>query len=326
MKNILITGVAGFIGAYVANTLLARGHRVTGIDNLNCYYSTALKNYRLKWLTHYPNFEFIKTDLAELPLESKTFEVPKFSHVVHLAGQAGVRYSIDNPEACKRSNIDGFNTVLAWCRQTPPDHFIFASSSSVYGNSHRSFNKEGDATDSPLSLYAITKKQNEILGYEQSVQEGIPTTGLRLFSVYGPAGRPDMAYFKFTKAILENKTISVYNNGQHERDFTYIDDIVEGITSTIDHPPTSKSAPFRTLNLGSGRPVALEHFISTLEDILGKAAIKHYLDIQPGDVLRTSANIEAAQQLINFSPSTTLQTGLENFAAWYKTTYRQIHY
>lgn len=317
--NILVTGVAGFIGARVAAALLGDGHVVAGVDSVNDYYDIGLKRFRLAQLEPHQNFKFYRLDLADNARVSKLFVGHKFDIVVHLAAQAGVRYSIGNPSAYIASNILGFQNILENCRDHCPKHLVFASSSSVYGNSTASEFKETDVTDAPISLYAATKKSNEVIGHSYAKLYGIPMTGLRFFTVYGPAGRPDMAYFSFAKAILSGQPIRVFNRGQLWRDFTYIDDIVDGVVRVCDASPDSLDIPYRLLNLGNNRPVKLDQFIALLETLLGKPAVREDVEMQPGDVLRTCANIDAANALVGYEPTTSIETGLSRFVEWYRS-------
>ena len=321
MKRFLVTGAAGFIGANVAGALLAAGHGVVGVDNLNDYYDPTLKRHRLQALLAQTNFTFVEGDLADPAIISRIFQQGPFPIVAHLAAQAGVRYSLENPGAYIQSNIVGFQNLLEACRTKPPEHFVFASSSSVYGNSNRAWLTETDPTDSPVSLYAATKKSNELVGHTYATLYGLPMTGLRFFTVYGPAGRPDMAYFSFTKAIIEGSPIRVFNHGDLERDFTFIDDIVAGVLAVADKPPSDQAIPFRILNLGNHQPVRLSTFIETLEELIGREAIKEMVDMQPGDVYRTAANIDAAKELVGFEPTTDLRSGLTPFVTWYRDYY-----
>ena len=321
MKRFLVTGAAGFIGANVAGALLDAGHDVVGVDNLNDYYDPTLKRHRLQALLAQAAFTFVEGDLADPAVISRIFQQGPFPIVVHLAAQAGVRYSLENPGAYIQSNIVGFQNLLEACRTKPPEHFVFASSSSVYGNSNRAWLTETDPTDSPVSLYAATKKSNELVGHTYATLYGLPMTGLRFFTVYGPAGRPDMAYFSFTKAIIEGSPIRVFNHGDLERDFTFIDDIVAGVLAVADKPPSDQAIPFRILNLGNHQPVRLSTFIATLEELIGREAIKEMVDMQPGDVYRTAANIDAARELVGFEPTTDLRSGLTPFVAWYRDYY-----
>ena len=322
MNRYLVTGAAGFIGANVAQALLDAGHEVVGIDNLNDYYDADLKHYRLNPLLNHSGFSFVQGDLADAQVVDSLFAQQNFDCVIHLAAQAGVRYSLENPSAYIQSNIVGFQHLIEECREKPPAHFVFASSSSVYGNSDREWFSESDPTDTPVSLYAATKKSNEMVAHTYAHLHGLPATGLRFFTVYGPAGRPDMAYFGFTKAIVEGTPIQVFNEGQLERDFTYIDDIVSGVVAAAAAPPVELEVPYRLLNLGNHQPVKLGDFIATLEGLLGKEANKQLVGMQPGDVYRTAANIDAAKALVGFEPSTELATGLERFVAWYRDYYQ----
>jgi UDP-glucuronate 4-epimerase len=322
VNRYLVTGAAGFIGANVAQALLDAGCDVVGVDSLNDYYDVGLKHYRLKPLLDHSDFSFVQGDLADTQIVDSLFARHDFDCVIHLAAQAGVRYSLENPGAYIQSNILGFQHLIDACRAKPPAHFVFASSSSVYGNSDREWFSETDPTDTPVSLYAATKKSNEMVAHTYAHLHGLPATGLRFFTVYGPAGRPDMAYFGFTKAIAEGTPIQVFNEGQLERDFTYIDDIVSGVVAAATAPPVDLEAPYRLLNLGNHQPVKLGDFIATLEDLLGKEANKQLVGMQPGDVYRTAANIDAAKALVGFEPSTDLATGLERFVAWYRNYYR----
>jgi len=322
MNRYLVTGAAGFIGANVAQALLDAGHEVVGIDSLNDYYDVELKRYRLNPLLQHSGFSFVQGDLADGQVVDSLFAQQNFDCVIHLAAQAGVRYSLENPSAYIQSNILGFQHLIDACRAKPPAHFVFASSSSVYGNSDREWFSESDPTDTPVSLYAATKKSNEMVAHTYAHLHGLPATGLRFFTVYGPAGRPDMAYFGFTKAIVEGTPIQVFNEGQLERDFTYIDDIVSGVVGAAAAPPVELEVPYRVLNLGNHQPVKLGDFIATLEGLLGKEANKQLVGMQPGDVYRTAANIDAAKALVGFEPSTELATGLERFVAWYRDYYQ----
>ena len=322
MNRYLVTGAAGFIGANVALALLDAGCEVVGVDNLNDYYDVDLKQYRLKPLLDHSGFSFVQGDLADAQIVDSLFAQYDFECVIHLAAQAGVRYSLENPGAYIQSNIVGFQHLIEACREKPPAHFVFASSSSVYGNSDREWFSETDPTDTPVSLYAATKKSNEMVAHTYAHLHGLPATGLRFFTVYGPAGRPDMAYFGFTKAIVEGTPIQVFNEGQLERDFTYIDDIVSGVVAAAGAPPVDLEVPYRLLNLGNHQPVKLGDFIATLEGLLGKEANKELVGMQPGDVYRTAANIDAARALVGFEPSTDLATGLQRFVAWYRDYYQ----
>ena len=322
MHRYLVTGAAGFIGANVAQALLYAGCEVVGVDSLNNYYDVDLKHYRLKPLLEHSRFSFVQGDMADAQIVDSLFTQHDFDCVIHLAAQAGVRYSLENPGAYIQSNVVSFQHLIDACRATPPAHFVFASSSSVYGNSNRKWFSESDPTDTPVSLYAATKKSNEMVAHTYAHLYGLPSTGLRFFTVYGPAGRPDMAYFGFTKAIVEGTPIQVFNEGQLERDFTYIDDIVSGVVAAAAAPPVDLEVPYRLLNLGNHQPVKLGDFIATLEGLLGKEANKQLVGMQPGDVYRTAANIEAAKALVGFEPSTDLATGLDRFVAWYRDYYQ----
>ena len=331
--RILVTGVAGFIGCHLALRLLADGHEVVGIDNLNDYYPVELKRDRLKLLTG-PAFCFEKLEMADADALAALFAKYKFDRVVHLAAQAGVRYSLENPAAYIQANLVAFGNLLECCRQHPVEHLVYASSSSVYGlNSQMPFSVR-DNVDHPISLYAATKKANELMSHAYSHLYGLPTTGLRFFTVYGPWGRPDMALFKFTAAILEGRPIDVYNCGQMRRDFTYIDDIVEGVVRTLWQTaapdpawtatapnPGSSPAPYRIYNIGNNQSVALDEFIHTLEQALGKQAKRNNLPMQPGDVPATYADISDLNEAVGFQPSTSIKTGIERFVSWYRNYY-----
>ena len=322
MHRYLVTGAAGFIGANVAQALLDAGCEVVGVDSLNDYYDVDLKHYRLKPLLEHSGFSFVQSDIADAQIVDSLFTQHDFDCVIHLAAQAGVRYSLENPGAYIQSNVVGFQHLIDACRAKPPGHFVFASSSSVYGNSNRKWFSESDPTDTPVSLYAATKKSNEMMAHTYAHLHGLPSTGLRFFTVYGPAGRPDMAYFGFTKAIVEGTPIQVFNEGQLERDFTYVDDIVSGVVAAAAAPPVDLEVPYRLLNLGNHKPVQLGDFIATLEGLLGKEAYKQLVGMQPGDVYRTAANIDAAKALVGFEPTTDLATGLERFVTWYRDYYQ----
>ena len=317
-RPVLVTGAAGFIGAAVCHALLAEGRQVIGVDSLNDYYDPSLKQHRLSALLKHEAFTFQRLNLADAAGVKTLFAANRFQLVIHLAAQAGVRYSLENPAAYIESNIQGFHSVLEACREHAPAHLVFASSSSVYGNSDKPLFSEGDNTDTPVSLYAATKKSNEVVGHSYAKLYGIPMTGLRFFTVYGPAGRPDMAYYNFTRAILAGETIRVFNHGNLERDFTYIDDIVSGVSAVAKVPPDEKNPPYRLLNLGNNAPVKLGFFIETLEQLLGTQAKKEMVDMQPGDVHRTCANIDSANELVDYEPSTSLEVGLKKFVDWYQ--------
>ena len=332
--NYLVTGAAGFIGANVSKRLCAMGHEVVGIDNLNDYYDVGLKLARLAPLEALSNFRFIKQDLADREGIAALFAQQGFQRVIHLAAQAGVRYSLDNPLAYADSNLVGHLTILEGCRHHKIEHLVYASSSSVYGlNQKMPFSTE-DSVDHPISLYAATKKANELMSHTYSHLYQLPTTGLRFFTVYGPWGRPDMALFKFTKAILAGETIDVYNHGDLSRDFTYIDDIVEGIIRVQDKPPSStpdwhvetgtpanSSAPYRVFNIGNGSPVQLLDFITALERALGIEAKKQFLPMQPGDVHSTWADTEDLFKAVGYKPQVDINTGVGRFVEWYRAFY-----
>ena len=328
--KVLVTGAAGFIGMHVVQRLAARGDSVVGIDNLNAYYDPSLKHARLAELAGLANFRFEPLDIVDGAALDALFAREKFDRVVHLAAQAGVRYSIDNPLAYGDSNLSGFLHVLEACRHHAVDHLVYASSSSVYGGIAKMPFSEADSVDHPVSLYAATKKANELMAHTYSHLYGIPTTGLRFFTVYGPWGRPDMAYFSFTRDILEGKPIAVYNDGKMMRDFTYIDDVVDGIVAVLDKPatpdpdfeplapnPGTSRAPYRVFNIGNQDPVALGDFIATIEAALGVTAVRDYKPMQPGDVVATHADVSALQRWTGASPHTPLATGIRHFVAWY---------
>jgi UDP-glucuronate 4-epimerase len=329
----LVTGAAGFIGSQVAQTLALQGHLVIGIDNLNDYYDPALKHARLARITSAldaqncaANFEFIRLDIADRDGVAELFAKEKFDRVIHLAAQAGVRYSIDNPMAYVDSNLVGMMTILEGCRHHQVQHLVYASSSSVYGNQEKVPFSETDPVDTPISLYAATKKSNELMAHTYSHLYQLPTTGLRFFTVYGPWGRPDMAPWKFTKAILAGQSIDVYNHGKLMRDFTYIDDIVEGIIRIQDQVPASIGYPtqlaanpyYALYNIGNNQPVALEDFIAAIENAAGLSANKNYLPMQAGDVYQTYADIEKLKNAVLFKPATPLSDGMLHFVDWYK--------
>ncbi|MFU2316960.1 NAD-dependent epimerase [Rahnella sp. PCH160] len=331
----LVTGAAGFIGFYVSQRLLAAGHSVVGLDNLNGYYDVNLKLARLARLENKDGFEFIKLDLADREGMAALFAEQRFERVIHLAAQAGVRYSIENPLAYADSNLIGFVNVLEGCRHNKVGHLLYASSSSVYGLNKKQPFSTDDSVDHPVSLYAATKKANELMAHTYSHLYGIPTTGLRFFTVYGPWGRPDMALFKFTKAMIAGQSIDVYNRGEMYRDFTYIDDIAEAIVRlqdvipqqdanwTVENgSPASSSAPYSVYNIGNNNPVKLMTYISALEKALGKVADKNLLPMQPGDVKDTSADTAPLYQAINFKPETPVEQGVQNFVDWYRDFYQ----
>lgn len=331
---ILVTGVAGFIGAAAAERLLARGERVVGLDNLNAYYDPALKRARLERLEALAPagaFAFHRLDLVDAEAVAALFAAERPSRVLHLAAQAGVRHSIDNPALYIQSNLVGFGTVLEGCRHAGVEHLVYASSSSIYGgNRHMPF-REQDPVNHPVSLYAATKKANELMAHTYSHLYGLPATGLRFFTVYGPWGRPDMAPMLFARAILAGDPIRVFNHGRMERDFTYIDDIVEGVIRCLDKPatadpafdplhpdPSTAAAPHRVFNIGNSRPVPLLRFIELLEQALGRPAIRDLQPMQPGDVPATAADTSALESWVGFRPSTAIETGIGHFAAWYR--------
>ncbi|MBI4694042.1 MAG: NAD-dependent epimerase [Gammaproteobacteria bacterium] len=332
--RILVTGAAGFIGSRLSERLLARGDHVIGIDNLNDYYDVTLKEARLKRLLPNANFEFRKLDIADRAAMEDLFESVKPQRVMHLAAQAGVRYSIENPHVYVESNIVGYLNVIEGCRHNGVEHLVYASTSSVYGANTRMPFSVHDNVDHPVSMYAATKKANELMAHSYSHLYGLPTTGLRFFTVYGPWGRPDMSLFLFTRKILAGEPIDVFNYGNHRRDFTYVDDIVEGIIRCIDKvatpaetwngdapdPGTSK-APYRLYNIGANTPVPLMDFISTLERCLGIEAKKNMLPLQPGDVPDTYADVSALVDDVGYRPQTPISTGIANFVSWYKGYY-----
>lgn len=349
MKKILITGTAGFIGSYLAKRLIERSDDIMGYDNINDYYDVNLKYARLqnaginkeqiinnKMLesNKFSNYLFIKASLEDPDTLKLVFETFKPDVVVNLAAQAGVRYSLENPMTYVNSNIVGFVNILEMCRTYKPDHLVYASSSSVYGLNKKMPLSVSDNVDHPISLYAASKKSNELMAHAYSHLFNVPTTGLRFFTVYGPWGRPDMALFLFTKAILEGKPIDVFNNGDMVRDFTYVDDIVEGIIKVIDNPPSGNKewsgeypdpatspAPYRLFNIGNSSPVNLMDYIGAIEDTLGKTAIKNFLSMQPGDVLATHADISQLEKEIGYKPTTSVKEGIKRFVEWYKDFY-----
>jgi UDP-glucuronate 4-epimerase len=330
----LVTGAAGFIGFHVVQRLVAQGHDVIGIDNLNDYYDVNLKLARLDVLAKLPLFKFIKLDLADRSGISDLFVREKFDRVIHLAAQAGVRYSIDNPMAYADSNLIGHLAILEGCRHNDVKHLVYASSSSVYGLNSKIPFATSDSVDHPISLYAATKKSNELMSHTYSHLYSVPTTGLRFFTVYGPWGRPDMALFKFTKAIINGEPIDVYNQGDMRRDFTYIDDIVEGIIRIQDIIPqvnndwkietasaANSSAPYKIFNIGNGNPVKLLDFIQSLEKSIGAAAHKNLMPMQPGDVYQTYADVEDLFTATRYKPSMSVEQGVDNFVQWYRKFY-----
>ncbi len=333
--NILVTGAAGFIGYHVCRQLLDRGDQVTGVDNLNDYYDVSLKESRLALLQPYETFTFRKMEIADRQAMEELFRQGGFERVVNLAAQAGVRYSLINPYSYIDSNIQGFLNILEGCRHNGVKHLVYASSSSVYGANESMPFSVHDNVDHPLSLYAASKKANELMAHTYSHLYNLPTTGLRFFTVYGPWGRPDMALFLFTDAILNDRPIKIFNYGKHRRDFTYIDDITEGVLRTLDHvagpnpdwtgmnpDPGSSRAPWRVYNIGNSRPVELMDYISALEKELGRTAIKEYLPLQPGDVPDTYADVEQLIKDVHYRPETTVEEGIKKFVLWYREYYR----
>ena len=335
MQKLLVTGAAGFIGFHVAKRCLQAGIEVVGLDNLNEYYDVTLKRARLEQLEGFDNFEFVKMDLSAPDEVSRLFESRRFDKVVHLGAQAGVRYSVENPFVYVDSNVMGTLTILEGCRRSHVSHLVYASSSSVYGNNTSQPFSVHKPADHPLSLYAATKKATEMMAHSYSHLYGLPTTGLRFFTAYGPWGRPDMALFKFTKAILEGGTIDVYNEGRMKRDFTYVDDIATAVLLTLDTIPVidpawdsdqcdagTSSAPFRIYNVGNQQPTELTRFIEVLEDAIGVKAKKNMLPIQAGDVLDTFADVSCLRQAIGFCPDTPIELGIQRFVEWYREYYR----
>ncbi len=334
-KLVLVTGAAGFIGFHLSKSLMTAGYTVVGLDDMNDYYEVSLKEARLKLLQNQEDFRFVRMDLIDKPGLDLLFKENNFQYVINLAAQAGVRYSLTNPQAYIDSNIQGFLNILEACRHHPPEHLIYASSSSVYGGNQKMPFSVHDNVDHPISLYAATKKANELMAHTYSSLYNLPTTGLRFFTVYGPYGRPDMALFLFTKAIIEGKPIDVYNQGKMRRDFTYVDDIVEGIVrllpkvpqensnwNALDADPATSFAPYRVYNIGNNKPVELLKFIEVIEQKLGKKAVKNFMPIQPGDVPETYADIDALEKEIGFRPSTSIEQGIANFVEWYRVYYK----
>ncbi len=332
--KVLLTGAAGFIGMTTALRLLARGDEVVGLDNLNDYYDVRLKQDRLARLTPHPRFRFVRLDVADRPGMAALFEGERFDRVIHLAAQAGVRYSLKNPHAYVDSNIVGFMNVLEGCRHGAVQHLVYASSSSVYGGNTRMPFSERDSVDHPVSMYAATKKANELMAHTYSHLFGLPTTGLRFFTVYGPWGRPDMALFLFTQAILEGRPIDVFNHGRMQRDFTFVDDIVEGVLRVLDraatpdpaydplHPdPGTSSAPFRIFNIGNHQPVQLLDYIGCIEAALGRKAQMNLMPLQDGDVPATHADVDALRDWVGFAPATEVRAGVGRFVDWYRGYY-----
>jgi UDP-glucuronate 4-epimerase len=333
--RVFLTGTAGFIGYHTAIRLLERGDEVIGFDNLNPYYDVSLKEARLAQLKPRNRFRFIKADLADRTIVDATFAAEKPERVIHLAAQAGVRYSLDHPHAYIEANITGFLHVLEGCRHHGVEHLVFASSSSVYGANRKLPFKVSDNVDHPVSLYGATKKANELMAHTYAHLFGLPVTGLRFFTVYGPWGRPDMSLFSFTRNIFEGKPIQVFNHGHHARDFTYIDDIVEGVVRTLDHvaapdpnwnaeapDPETSSAPYRIYNIGNHSPVQLLDYIAVIEKEVGKKAVMEMVPAQPGDVPETYADVEALTKATGFAPSTPIEEGVKRFVNWYRDFYR----
>jgi UDP-glucuronate 4-epimerase len=332
--KLLVTGAAGFIGFHTARRLLERGEEVVGLDNLNAYYDPTLKSARLEILRQHPGFRFVQIDLGDRPQMEELFRAEKFQRVVHLAAQAGVRYSITHPHTYVQSNVTGFLHVIEGCRHNAVEHLVYASTSSVYGANTQMPFTEQQNVDHPLTLYAATKKANELMAHSYSSLYGLPTTGLRFFTVYGPWGRPDMALFLFTRHILAGTPIDVFNGGRHQRDFTYIDDIVQGVVAAVDKiatananwnsaapDPATSNAPYRIYNIGNQQPVELLRYIEVLERCLGRQAKKNLLPMQPGDLPDTWADVEALARDVGYRPSTDLETGVKRFVEWYLEYY-----
>ena len=315
--RVFVTGAAGFIGFHLCRRLLKEGHEVLGADNLNAYYDVRLKEGRLKQLEGNPRFRFFRQDLAERPAAQKLIQDQEPEVILHLAAQAGVRYSIENPQAYVDSNLTGFTNILEAARSLQVRHLVYASSSSVYGaNNQVPFSVE-DRADHPLSFYAATKRANELMAYSYSHLFGLPVTGLRFFTVYGPWGRPDMSYFLFAKAIRGGKPIKVFNHGDMRRDFTYVDDIIEGLVRIMNLPATGEKPPYQLFNIGNNKPVQLMDFIGHMEDLLGQKAVTEMLPLQPGDMLETSANIDSLAAKTGYTPQTGIRDGLKQFVEWY---------
>ncbi len=326
--KVLVTGAAGFIGMTTALRLLERGDEVVGLDNLNDYYEVALKEKRLARLQSHSRFTFVRADVADREAMAQLFAQQRPDRVVHLAAQAGVRYSLQNPHAYADANLLGFINILEGCRHSQVEHLVYASSSSVYGGNTKMPFAESDSVDHPVSLYAATKKANELMAYSYSHLYALPTTGLRFFTVYGPWGRPDMALFLFTKAILEGRPIDVFNHGHMRRDFTYVDDIVEGVVRVLDRIPQGAdgsgagAAPYRVFNIGNNQPVQLLDFVACLEQALGQQAEKRMLPLQDGDVPETYADTDALANWVGFVPETSIEHGIGRFVAWYRDYYQ----
>jgi UDP-glucuronate 4-epimerase len=335
--KLLVTGAAGFIGFHTARFLLERGDEVVGLDNLNAYYDPTLKQARLDVLNGYPRFRFVKVDLADRQAMETVFREGGFQRVVHLGAQAGVRYSIENPHAYVHSNVTGFLQVIEGCRHHRVEHLVYASTSSVYGANTKMPFTETQGVDHPITLYAATKRSNELMAHSYSALYGLPTTGLRFFTVYGPWGRPDMALFLFTKNILAGKPIDVFNDGYHQRDFTYVDDIVKGVVAAVDHiavpddkwdsdhpNPSTSNVPFRLYNIGNQTPVPLLRYIEVLEQCLGRQAQKNFLPMQLGDLPDTWADVEALASEVGYRPATDLEQGVKHFVEWYLRFYHPL--
>jgi UDP-glucuronate 4-epimerase len=319
MAKVLVTGAAGFIGMHVAQRLLDRGDEVVGFDNVNDYYEVELKEARIAQLEGQAGFTFVRDHLENSDAVNQA--VGQCDAVVHLAAQAGVRYSLENPLAYVNSNLLGFANILEACRHSGTHHLVYASSSSVYGGNVKMPFSESDPVDHPVSLYAATKKANELMAHTYSHLFGLPTTGLRFFTVYGPWGRPDMAPFLFTRAILQGKPIKVFNHGKMKRDFTYVDDIAQGVIATLDHPPLDSKPPYAVFNIGNSEPVELLRFIEIMEQAWGRPAVKEMLPMQPGDVPATYADTSALERVTGFKPSTSLEEGIGKFVDWYREFY-----
>jgi UDP-glucuronate 4-epimerase len=324
-QTILVTGAAGFIGFHIARQLLAEGRDVVGLDNLNSYYDPALKQARLHILRENPRFHFVQNDLADRPAMASLFAAHRFAVVIHLAAQAGVRHSIDHPQAYVDANLEGFANVLEGCRHNECRHLVYASSSSVYGGNTKVPFSVDDKTDCPVSFYAATKKANELMAHSYSHLYRLPVTGLRFFTVYGPWGRPDMAIFLFAKAILESAPIRLFNYGKMRRDFTHIDDVTRVISRLVDHIPNAGPAgavPARIYNIGNQHPEDLMHVVALLEKELGRAAVKDMLPMQPGDVMETFADVGDLMRDVGFRPQTSIEDGIRDFVAWYRGHYK----
>jgi UDP-glucuronate 4-epimerase len=327
MKTVLVTGCAGFIGFHVSLRLLETGHQVVGLDNLNAFYNESLKDARLELLHRRPHFQFVRSDISDRAAMEDLFQRHSFGSIVHLAAQAGVRYSLENPHVYVQSNVVGFVNLLEEARKAATPHFVFASSSSVYGANKKIPFSEDDNVDHPISLYAATKKSDELIAHVYAHLYGLPVTGLRFFTVYGPWGRPDMALFKFCRAILEGSPIDVYNRGQMQRDFTYVGDIVEGVVRSMEKPPggnqlSGGAPPYRIFNIGNHQPVELLRLIELLEQKIGRKALINWLPMQPGDVLATYADIDKLSASIGYRPQVSIEEGVSRFVDWYRGYYK----